>query len=287
MPPDTATPSTRSPLHFSIRPRSGWQVINFREILTYSDLFYFLIWRDVKVRYAQSVLGIGWAIIQPLFQTAIFTLLFSRVDALQTAGDVTPYVLLSFCATVPWAFFSNSMNEASGVLIGQAHMITKVYFPRLILPMTAVLGKLLDLGIALVLLAITLAWFGRIPTVDALFIPVLILMMVLSASGLGMLLTALAVQYRDIRYAMTFIVQLMMYVSPVIFSTAAVIPERLQLLYAINPMVGVIEGFRASLLGVGEMPWDLISVGAASSVAMFAIGALYFRRMERYFADVA
>ncbi|MGH8020899.1 MAG: ABC transporter permease [Opitutaceae bacterium] len=288
MPPEIAAAELHHVIpHFSIRPRKGWQVINFTEILAYRDLFYFLVWRDVKVRYAQSILGIGWAIIQPLFQTLIFTLIFSRVESLQGQGGDTPYLLFSLCATVPWAFFSTSLNEASNVLVGQAHMITKVYFPRLILPITAVLGKLLDLGIAFVLASIVLIFYGRVPQVEAIFLPVLIVAMILTASGLGMLLTALAVQYRDIRYAMTFLVQLLMYVSPVIFSTSAVIPENLQLVYALNPMVGVIEGFRAALLGDQAMPWLIIGVSCISSVAIFVLGALYFRRMERFFADVA
>ncbi len=284
---DTAVRAPHRAPHFAIRPRKGWQLINFNEILAYRDLFYFLIWRDMKVRYAQSILGIGWAIIQPLFQTGVFTLIFARVGDLQAEGDTTPYILFSFAATVPWAFFSSALNEASGVLVGQAHMITKVYFPRLILPLTTVLGKLIDLAIACTLLAVVMASYGRTPTMEALFLPVIVLFMVFSASGLGMLLTALAIQYRDIRYAMGFIVQLMMYVSPVIFSTSAVIPEKFRLLYAINPMVGVIEGFRASLLGGQPMPWDLITVSGLSAVVIFTVGALYFRRMERHFADVA
>jgi lipopolysaccharide transport system permease protein len=282
-----ATEPPRNVPHFSIRPRKGWQVINFAEILAYRDLFYFLVWRDVKVRYAQSILGIGWAIIQPLFQTLIFTLIFSRVDSLQDQGGAVPYMLFSLCATVPWSFFSTSLNEASNVLIGQAHMITKVYFPRLILPVTAVLGKLLDLSIALVLALVPLIWMGYVPGVGVLVLPLLVVMMIFAASGMGMLLTALAVQYRDIRYAMGFVVQLMMYASPVIYSTYSVIPEKFQLLFALNPMVGVIEGFRAALLGQTAMPWELIAVSGASSVFLFLFGALYFKRMERFFADVA
>lgn len=272
--------------HFTIKPRSGWQVINVKEIVAYRDLFYFLIWRDMKVRYAQSVLGIGWAIIQPVFQTVIFTFIFGPKGAGVKVPFEWEYVLFSFCATVPWSFFSTSLTEASGSLVGSAHMISKVYFPRLILPMTSVLGKLIDFAIAMTLLAGALVWYKQMPTIYALFLPVLVLMMFMSAAGLGMWLTALAIQYRDVRYGMGFAVQLFMYVSPVIYSTDLSIPAHWRYLYAANPMVGVIEGFRAAILGRVDMPWDLIGIGALSSFILLCSGALYFRRMERHFADV-
>jgi lipopolysaccharide transport system permease protein len=284
MPTQAIEQSPRIP-HFSIRPRRGWQVINFAELVAYRDLFYFLVWRDMKVRYAQSILGVGWAIIQPLFNTGLFTLIFNRFAGMK-APDGMPYELFSFAATVPWAFFSNSLSEASGSLVGGAHMISKVYFPRLILPMTAVLGKLVDFAIALVLLFIAMAFYRRMPTPYVAMLPVLVVLMMMSASGLGMLLTALAIQYRDVRYAMSFAVSLLMYASPVIYSTS-VVPVKLQWLYALNPMVGVIEGFRAALLGGQPMPWDLIGISAAVSTVCLVVGALYFRRMERVFADVA
>lgn len=260
-------------------------IIDWAELWAYRDLFYFLVWRNIKARYAQSVLGVGWAVIQPVFRMIIFTIVFGNLAEIDSDG--VPYAIFSYTALVPWTYFSGALTSASSSLIGASGMITKVYFPRLILPITAVLGKLLDLLIAFALVSFALFWFGRPPTLAALFIPILVIFMILSASGLGMLLTALAVQYRDIRYAMSFIVQLMMYVSPVIFSTQAVIPENLQLVYAINPMVGVIEGFRASLLGGVPMPWHLIAVSGTSAVLIFTIGALYFKRMERHFADVA
>lgn len=271
--------------HFVLKPKSGWQVINFGELIAYRDLFYFLVWRDIKVRYAQSVLGIAWAVIQPAFSTLIFTLVFHRFAGVESPNEI-PYPLFSFCAMVAWSFFSNSLTEASASLVSGAHMISKVYFPRMVLPMTSVLGKLIDFVIALGILFVLMAIYRHPPTWNIAFIPVLVVLMAMSASGLGMLLTALAIQYRDVRYAMSFGVQLLMYASPVIYSTQ-VIPERFQLIYAINPMVGVIEGFRAAILGGQPMPWSLIGIGAISATVMFVFGALYFRRTERVFADVA
>jgi len=282
---DTAAAKSETLPHFVIKPKSGWQVINLSELIAYRDLFYFLVWRDIKVRYAQSVLGIAWAIIQPAFSTLVFTVVFNRFAGVEAPNGV-PYPLFSFCAMVAWSFFSNSLTEASASLVSGAHMISKVYFPRLVLPMTSVLGKLIDFVIAIGILFVLMAIYRHAPTWNVVFIPILVLLMAMSASGLGMLLTALAIQYRDVRYAMNFGVQLLMYASPVIYSTQ-VIPEQFRLLYALNPMVGVIEGFRAAILGGQPMPWDLIGVGAASATAMFVFGALYFRRMERIFADVA
>jgi lipopolysaccharide transport system permease protein len=282
----TTLDQPRNVPRFTIKPRSGWQVINVSEIIAYRDLFYFLIWRDMKVRYAQSVLGIGWAIIQPVFQTVIFTFIFGKGAGIK-APHGWDYALFSFCATVPWSFFSTSLTEASGSLVSSAHMISKVYFPRLILPMTSVLGKLIDFAIAMSLLAATMGFYKHAPTMNAVFLPVLVIMMFMSAAGLGMWLTALAIQYRDVRYGMGFAVQILMYASPVIYSTETSIPEHLRYLYAANPMVGVIEGFRASLLGGVDMPWALIGISALSSFILFTTGALYFRRMERHFADVA
>lgn len=291
MPPESsvAAPLPTTPIatapHFVIRPRHGWQAIDVNELLAYRDLFYFLVWRDIKVRYAQSVLGIGWAIIQPVFSTVLFTFVFNRGAGIQAPGGV-PYPLFTFCAMVAWSFFSSSVTEAGGSLVSGARMISKVYFPRLMLPMTSVLGKLLDFVIALALLLGLMAIYHHPPTMYVLFLPVLVLMMVMAAAGLGMWLTALAIQYRDVRYGMNFFIQLLMFVSPVIYS-ANVIPEKYRLIYALNPMAGIIEGCRAGLLGFQPMPWDLIGVGAISSVALLVTGALYFRRMERIFADVA
>ncbi|MGB0598525.1 MAG: ABC transporter permease [Rubripirellula sp.] len=267
-----------------IEPRHEWQFFGFSELIQYRDLYLFLTWRSVKVRYAQSAIGIGWAVIQPVFSMLVFNIVFGKLAKIDSEG--LPYAIFSFSALVPWTYFSNALTESTNSLIGGSGMISKVYFPRLILPLSAVTAKLVDFSIAMVVLGIMMVWFQVVPTVSVIFLPLLIIMMVLTAAGLGAWLTALAVQYRDVKHAMSFAVQLLMYAAPVVYPTS-MIPERWQYLYAINPMVGVIEGFRAALLGARDMPWDLIAVGGLSSVVIAATGLLYFRNRERLFADVA
>lgn len=267
-----------------IEPRAGWRLIDFRELWDYRDLLYFLVWRDIKVRYAQSVLGASWAIIQPIFFMIVFTIVFGNLA--KVGSDGAPYAIFAYTALVPWTYFSTAFTDATGSLIQSQTMLNKVYFPRLVMPLASVLGKLLDFGIALLLLFGLMIWFRSMLTVWVLALPLLVLLMVATAGGLGMWLSALAVQYRDIKYAMTFAVQLLMYASPVVYP-ASLIPDQYRLLYALNPMVGVIEGFRSALLGTNPMPWDLIAVGGMVAVAVVVTGAFYFRRMESIFADVA
>jgi lipopolysaccharide transport system permease protein len=260
------------------------RLINWKELWQYKDLFLFLVWRDIKTRYAQSILGIGWAVIQPVFSMIVFTIVFGNLAKVNSEG--VPYAIFSYTALVPWTFFSTSLTSASGSLISSKNLITKVYFPRLIIPISPVLGKMIDFGISFLILLGLMVWFGVTPTIWILMVPVFILLMMLTSAGVGMWLTALSIQYRDVRYGANFFIQLLMYASPVIYATSS-IPEKYQMLYALNPMVGVIEGFRASLLGTRPMPWELLGVGALMAVAFFLSGALYFRSMERYFADVA
>lgn len=255
-----------------------------RELFDYRDLFIFWVWRSVKVRYAQSALGIGWAVIQPVFTVLVFTVIFGNLAKIDSDG--VPYALFSLAALVPWTFFANSITESTGSLIQNANMISKIYFPRIILPMAAVLSKLVDFSIALLLLFGLMAWFRVIPTWNVLALPLLILLMMSTAAGVGIWLTAMAIQYRDIKYGINFLVQLLMYAAPVVYPTS-IIPEKFVYIYAINPMVGVIEGFRASLLNTRPMPWDLIFIGTVSSTAMLGIAVAYFRSKERLFADVA
>lgn len=270
--------------HCIIKPREGWQLIDFRELAAYRDLFYFLVWRDIKVRYAQSVLGVGWAIIQPVFGMIVFTIIFGRLANMNSDG--VSYAIFSFTALVPWAYFSNAMTDSSSSLVINASMIQKIYFPRLIIPLTSILAKLVDFCIAFVLLLVLMPFFNVVPNWNVIFVPLLVLLMTLTAAGIGMWLTALAIQFRDVRYGLNFAVQLLMYASPVVYSVN-LIPENLRIYYALNPLVGVIEGFRSSLLGTNPMPWNYIGIGAVMAVLLFITGAFYFRRMEKIFADVA
>jgi lipopolysaccharide transport system permease protein len=267
-----------------IKPRSGWQLVDWQELREYRDLFLFLVWRDIKVRYAQSAIGIGWAVIQPLFSMVVFTVVFGRLAGVESDG--APYAVFSFVALVPWTYFANAVTEATQSLVSNARMLSKIYFPRLVLPMSAVMAKLLDFGIAMLVLFGLMGWYRIVPTPGVLLLPLLALLMMLTAAGLGMWLTALAIQYRDVKYAINFVVQLLMYAAPVVYP-ASLIPERFHLLYALNPMVGVIEGFRAALLGTRSMPWDFLAVGTLSALIVAVTGCLYFRRKERLFADVA
>jgi len=277
------TPNLTTPPQTIIEPAKGWQLIDWRELYRYRDLFFFLVWRDIKTRYAQSILGVGWAIIQPLFSMVVFTIVFGNLA--KVSSDGMPYAIFSYTALVPWTYFSGSLTSSSGSLLSASGMLTKVYFPRLVIPLAPALAKLVDFAIALLILFGLMLFFRVSPTAGVFAIPLLIVLMFLAATGMGMWFTALAIQYRDINYAMNFIVQLMMYGSPVIYPVSSV-PEQYQTLYALNPMVGVIEGFRAALLGTRPMPWDWIAIGAAVAAFLFLTGALYFRRMERIFADV-
>lgn len=267
-----------------IEPTSGWKFIDARELYRYRDLIRFLSWRQIKLLYAQSALGIGWAVLQPLLTLAVFAVVFGKWTRVESHGIAYP--LFAFCAIVPWTYFANSILEAGNSLVSQADMINKVYFPRVILPLSSVLAKLLDFSIAFATLLILLWINGIPPTVRMLILPVLVAVMVMAALGLGLWLTTLAVKYRDFKHAMTFLVQLGMFATPVAYSTSAV-PESLRPLYALNPMVGVIEGFRASLLGSTEIPWELLAIGGSSAALMLISGLLYFRRQERSFADIA
>jgi lipopolysaccharide transport system permease protein len=267
-----------------IEPRRGLRLLDLRELVAYRDLFRFLVWREIKVRYAQSAIGIGWAVIQPVFSMIVFTIVFGRLARISSDG--APYAVFSLAALVPWTYFSNALVDGANSLVTNANMLTKIYFPRVLMPMSAVAAKLVDFGIAMVILAGLMAWYGVIPTWGVLLLPLLILLMIVTAAGLGLWLTAFAVQYRDVKHAMNFVVQILMYAAPVVYP-ASLIPAPYRLAYALNPMVGVIEGFRSALLGTHSMPWDLLAVGTASALVIAFSGLLYFRRKERLFADVA
>jgi lipopolysaccharide transport system permease protein len=267
-----------------IEGRRGWRGIDWTELRQYRDLLRFLIWREIKVRYAQSAIGIGWAVIEPVFSMLVFTIIFGRLA--KVSSDGAPYAVFSLAALVPWSYFSNALVDGVNCLVTEANMLRKIYFPRMLMPLSAVFAKLVDFGIAMLVLFGLMAWYRVGPNGYVVFLPMLVLLMMLTAAGLGLWLTALAVQYRDVKHAMSFLVRILMYGAPVVYP-ANLIPERYQLLYAINPMVGVIEGFRAALLGTRAMPWDFLAVGTVSALIIAGFGTLYFRSRERLFADVA
>lgn len=267
-----------------IERRKALELLDWREIRAYRDLFRFLVWRQVKVRYAQSSIGIGWAIIQPVFSMLLFTVVFGNLA--RVGSDGAPYALFSFAALLPWTYFSNALTEGVNSLVSEANMIRKVYFPRILLPLSSVVAKLLDFVIGSACFAVLLVVYRYPPSWQIVFLPLLVLLMMATAAGVSIWLTALAVQYRDVKHAMTFIVQLAMYASPVVYP-ASLIPDRYRPVFAMNPMVGVIEGFRSALLGTQSMPWGLIAIGGFVAGVMLLTGLLFFRSKEKVFADVA
>ena len=265
-----------------IKPRTGWQVINFRELKEYRDLFYFLVWRDIKVLYAQTILGLLWAILQPCVQILIFTIVFGKVAKINTDG--IPYILFSSVAIIPWTYMSQAMTVSSQSLITGQNMLGKVYFPRLIFPVTPVLAKLVDFGISMLIVLGVIFFYSIIPTWNLLFLPLFVVLMMCIAAGVGMWLSAMAIRFRDVRHAMPFVVRMLMYTAPIVYSASS-IPETYRTIYSLNPLVGVIEGFRACLLGT-PFPWHFIWPGMAIAIILLVSGALYFQRMERVFVDV-
>ena len=265
-----------------IEPIRGWEGIDFRELRDYRDLFYFLVLRDIKVLYAQTILGFSWAILNPLIQIVIFSIIFGRIANIPTDG--IPYVLFSTVAIIPWTFMSEAMNASSQRLIVDQNMLGKVYFPRIIYPLTPVLAKLLDFTISMAIVIVVMIYYQVVPTWNLLLLPGLVLMMICIPAGLGMWLSALAIRFRDVKFAMPFIVRMLIYSAPILY-TASSIPETYRLVYSLNPIVGVIEGFRSCVLGT-PLPWMYIVPGVITSILLFVSGAAYFRRMERVFVDV-
>ena len=267
-----------------IEPSKGWHLIDVKELWRYKDLLYFLVVRGIKGKYAQSILGIGWAVIQPLVQTLVFTVIFGTLAKLDSDG--APYILFSFAAMVPWNYFSSILTESSNALIANKDMLSKVYFPRLVLPLASVFSKLIDFGISFIVMIGLFIYYGFVPSINVIYFPVLLIILIMTSLGVGMILSAMAIQYRDVQYAMGFMVRILMYSVPVVYSIN-IIPQKWVYVYALNPMVGVIEGMRAAFLGTKAMPWDLISIGAAVSLILFIFGAFYFRKMENTVADIA
>jgi lipopolysaccharide transport system permease protein len=267
-----------------IEPSGRWPGIGAGELWSHRGLLFFLVWRDIKVRYAQTVLGAGWALLQPVLTMVVFTLIFGRFASIPSDG--VPYSVFSLAALVPWTFFSGALTGASTSLVNSANLITKVYFPRLVVPFAPVFAGLVDLAIGMCILFVFMVAFGIAPAASAvLLIPVLVVAMVLTAIGVGCLLAALNVQYRDVKYVTPFLVQIWMYASPIVYPLSLV-PEKYRSIYALNPMVGVVEGFRSVLLQTNPIPWTPVILSVCVGATLAAGGALYFRWIERVFADV-
>lgn len=270
-----------------IEPKKGFQLYSIKELIRYKDLLYFMVLRDVTVVYKQTIMGFAWALLNPVFSMLVFTVIFGNLAKMPTNG--IPYPIFSFAAVLPWSYFSAAMTNSTNSLIGSANLLSKVYFPRIVIPLTPVLSKLVDFFIAFTVLVVLMLFYRMTPSINLLALPLLILIMIMTAAGIGMWLSSLAIQYRDIKFIVPVMVQLMMYAAPVVFPSTLILEkfgESAYKLYALYPMAGVIEGFRAAVCGY-ELPWNFIAIGAISGFVIFVTGALYFKNMERYFADVA
>jgi lipopolysaccharide transport system permease protein len=272
-----------------IEPSRGWTSLRLRDVWEYRELLYFLGWRDVKVRYKQTALGAAWAILQPLLAMVVFTIFFGNLAGV--GSDGLPYPIFSYTALLPWTFFAQGLSQSSDSLVGSANLVRKVYFPRLVIPAASVLAGVVDFAIAFVVLFGLMAYYGIWPSSAVVFLPLFLLLAFATALGFGMWLAALNVQYRDVKYVVPFFIQLWLFVTPVIYPASRVTTKLAELglptwIYGLNPMAGVVEGFRWSLLGVGTRPGPVILASAVVTTVLLLSGAFYFRRMERTFADV-
>lgn len=269
-------------VHIRVRPAAGWQGLALRELWEYRELAYFLVWRDIKVRYKQTVLGVGWAALQPIITVVIFSVIFGRLADLPS--DTVPYPVFTLVALLPWQLFSSAFSSAANSVVGSASLVSKVYFPRLIVPIAAVLTTLVDFGVWIILLAALMLWYGVTPTVHVVWLPLLTLVALGVAFGIGLWVAALNVRYRDVRYVLPFVLQIWLFATPVAYSLELV-PREWRLLYGLNPLVGIVQAFRWALLG-SEAPGSLLVLTAAITALVIVFGAYYFRRTEDYFADL-
>jgi lipopolysaccharide transport system permease protein len=266
-----------------IRPSRGWVALQLRDLWEYRELTYFLAWRDISVRYKQTALGAAWAIIQPFFTMVVFSLFFGRLA--QVPSDGVPYPVFSYTALLPWQYFATAMANSSNSLVGSANLLSKVYFPRLVIPIASILPAVVDFFIAFVVLLGMMLFYGIMPTWNVVWLPFFLLLALITALGVGLWLSALNVEYRDVRYTIPFITQFWMFASPVVYP-GSMVPEAWRWLYAINPMVGVIEGFRWALLATDTAPGPMVAVSTLAALVLLVTGAFYFKRMEKTFADV-
>lgn len=266
-----------------IRPSEGWISLGLGELWKYRELLFFLVWRDIKVRYKQTILGVSWAIIQPLLTMVVFSLFFGRLA--KVPSDDLPYPIFSYAALVPWTFFATGLGQAANTLVQNSAMVKKIYFPRLTMPIAAVLAGVVDFILAFSVLLIMMVIYDIYPTINVLWLPLFFLLALITCLGAGFWLAAMNVQFRDIRYVVPFLVQLWLFITPIAYSSN-LLDEPWRTVYGINPMAGVVEGFRWALLGTDTAPGPIVAVSSTVAVVLLISGAFYFRRMERTFADV-
>ena len=278
---ESAAPLTQPLLRLT--PPRGWLDLNLREVWSARELLYFFVWRDVKVRYKQTAIGVAWAILQPLLNMVVFSLFFGKLAKIPSGGS--PYPVFYYCALLPWTYFATALASATTTVVDQQHVVTKVYFPRVVLPLAAVASGLLDLGIGFGVFLAMMLYYRIAPSPAILMLPAFVLLAVLTALGVGLWLSALNAIYRDVRYVLPFLVQFWMFASPVAYPSSLV-PERWRWLYGLNPMAGVIEGFRWSLTGRGQPPDLLLAASAGAVLVTLAGGIFYFHRAESTIADV-
>lgn len=266
-----------------IKPSHGWAALNLCDLWLYRELIFFMTWRDLKVRYKQTLLGASWAILQPFLTMVVFSIFFGNLA--KVPSDGVPYPIFSYTALIPWTLFSKALQDASRSLVANSHMITKVYFPRMILPLSSVLAGVVDFLIAFIVLMGMMIYYKITPTANVWFLPLFFVLALITAIGVGLWLSALNVLFRDINYVLPFLTQFWMYLTPIAYPSSMV-PVKWQTIYALNPMTGVVEGFRWALLGTGQPPGTLTLVSSIVAVVLLISGMFYFRRMERLFADM-
>ena len=270
--------------HIRLQPSRGWVSLRLNELWQYRELLYFLTWRDIKVRYKQTVLGAAWAVIQPFMTMVVFSLFFGRLANMPSYN--IPYPIFSFAALVPWTFFATGLAASSNSLVGSSNLLKKVYFPRLTIPIATVLSGSIDFLIAFVVLLGMMLFYRITPTANVIFLPYFVLLAFITSFGVGLWLSAMNVQFRDVRYIVPFITQFWLFATPIAYPSSLIENETLRTIYGINPMTGVVEGFRWALLGVDTAPGPILIVSSAAAILLMVSGLFYFRRMEKTFADV-
>lgn len=269
--------------YLRIKPSHGWVSLKLRELWEYRELLYFLTWRDVKVRYKQTVIGAAWAIIQPFFTMVVFSLFFGKLAKIPSDG--IPYPIFSFAALVPWTFFANGLSQSSNSLVGSANLIKKIYFPRLVMPISGVVSGIVDFVLAFIVLVGMMLFYHILPSANIIWLPFFLLLAFVTSLGVGLWLSAMNVQFRDVRYVVPFLTQFWLFATPIAYPSS-LLSEPWRTIYGLNPMVGVVEGFRWALLRTNTAPGPIIIVSTLAALAILVSGAFYFRRMEKTFADV-